>query len=67
MVLRLLFLGEEEEGDLASSSPISRGNVMMDPDPDEYLYKQINIKMIIINSLPILIKTLASAAQCFAC
>ena len=40
-----------------------------DPDPDQFYctYKQINIKMIIISSLPIFIKTLTSAVLCFAC
>ena len=63
-VLCLLFLGEGNEGALISSSHISR-RCNDDPDLDsDQLYKQMNIDMIIINSLRLLFMTLTSAAQC---
>ena len=55
-VLRLLFLGEGDEGALASSSPISRRC-------HDGSYKQLNINMTLINSLPLFIRTLTSAAR----
>ena len=62
------FSSEKETKELWPSPPLSLGDVMMNPDPELYLYyKQLNIDMILINSLSIFIKTLTSVAQCFAC
>ena len=66
VVLRLLFLGDGDEGALASS-PISRKCHVGSKSASAVLYKQLNINTIVINSLPVFIKTLTSAAQCFAC
>ena len=51
--------GEEDEGPLASSSPICHEG----SGSEYYLYKQLNIKMTIINSRPLFIMILTSAAQ----
>ena len=42
-------------------SLLTLGGFMMDPDPEQ-LYKQLNINMTIINSLPFFITALTSAA-----
>ena len=51
--------GEGDEGPLASSSPICHDG----SGSEYYLYKQLNINMLLINNLSLLIMTLTSAAQ----
>ena len=64
MVLCLLLLGEGDEGVLVPSSPVSLGGGV---GPESIsacsLCKQLNIKMTIINSLSLFLRTLTSGAQ----
>ena len=59
-ILRLLFLGKEDGGAAASFLFLSLGPDCIDL---EQLYKQININMIIINSLRLFVASLTRGAQ----
>ena len=45
------FSSEKETKEPWPPLPLYLGDVMMDPDPELYLYKQLNLNMILINSL----------------